>query len=61
LIVLPIILTIFEWPWQCKQQACTDKTIQTKDAAATMTIDGEANNRITPNELQKGAGGLKFH
>jgi len=50
-----IALTRFEWPWQCKQQACTDETIQTKDGAATMTIGGGENNRITPDEPPEGS------
>jgi len=48
-------LTRFEQPQQCKQQACTDKAIQTKDGAETMARDGEANNRITPDEPPEGS------
>jgi len=31
-------VTTFEWKWQCKQQACTGKTIQTIDGAAITTM-----------------------
>jgi len=40
---------------------CTEKTIQTMDGAATITMDDGVNNRIHQMNLQKGAGGLKFH
>jgi len=53
-------LTKFEWKWQCKQQACTDETIQTMNGWSCNKgndSDGEGNNRITQGNLQKGAGG----
>jgi len=57
-------MTDFEQKQQCNQQACTDQTIQTMDGWSCNNgndSDGKGNNRITPGNLQKGAGGWKFH